>query len=80
MGAKKRFDHELNGKSVEEMESDIDDLKSQLEGRDDEVKASKNYLKYTGKLMQFHLLIISNYVMAFILENFLYYFLFNWPD
>ena len=46
LGAKKRFDHELNGKSVEEMESDIDDLKSQLEGRDDEVKASKKNFLY----------------------------------
>ena len=52
MGAKKRFDHELNGKSVEEMESDIDDLKSQLEGRDDEVKVSKKNQRWGRGLLK----------------------------
>ena len=40
-GVKKRLVSEQSTQSVEEMESEIDDLKSQLEGRDDEVKVSK---------------------------------------
>ena len=40
-GVKKRLVSEQSSQSVEDMESEIDDLKSQLEGRDDEVKVSK---------------------------------------
>ena len=44
-GVKKRLVSEQSSQSVEEMESEIDDLKSQLEGRDDEVKVGKIYLE-----------------------------------
>ena len=44
-GVKKRFVSEQSSQSVEDMESEIDDLKSQLEGRDDEVKVGKIYLE-----------------------------------
>ena len=43
-GVKKRLVSEQSSQSVEDMESEIDDLKSQLEGRDDEVKVGKIYL------------------------------------
>ena len=44
-GVKKRLVSEQSSQSVEEMESEIDDLKSQLDGRDDEVKVRKIYLQ-----------------------------------
>ena len=48
-GLKKRFDSERTNQSVDDLESEIEDLKSQLEGRDDEVKVGKFLFIYHKK-------------------------------
>ena len=47
-GGRKRFvgSNDSSVKSTEEMESEIDDLRSQLEGRDDEVKVRKAIVSF----------------------------------